>query len=74
MVNLNGQIFVISGGNGRDFLGDVEEFDIQNFVWKKIDAGIIFPRTDFSVVVVPASSVGCEDESGGIADLIDPRK
>ena len=74
MVNLGGRIFVISGGDGRNFLGDVEEFDIQNFVWKKTDAGVMFPRTDFSVVVVPAPLVGCEEENDGLAGLIDPRK
>ena len=73
MINLGGRIFVIGGGDGRNYSGDVEEFDVENFVWKKVDVGIIFPRSDFSVVAVPVTSVGCQDDEGFV-DIIDPRK
>jgi len=73
MVNLGGRIFVIGGGDGRNYVKDVEEFDVQTFSWKKADNGVLFPRSDFSVVTVPASSVGCEND-GGLGDVIDPRK
>ena len=73
MIILGGRIFVIGGGDGRNYSGDVEEFDVETFVWKKVDIGIIFPRSDFSVVAVPVTSVGCQDD-GGFLDIIDPRK
>ena len=73
MVNLGGRLFVIGGGDGRNYAKDVEEFDVQNLVWNKVDTGILFPRSDFSVVAVPVTSVGCEDEDGFV-DIIDPRK
>jgi len=73
MVNLGGRLFVIGGGDGRNYLKDVEEFDVQNLLWKKVDTGILFPRSDFSVVAVPVTTVGCEDDDGFV-DIIDPRK
>ena len=73
MINLGGRIFVIGGGDGRNYSGDVEEYDVENFVWKKVDVGIIFPRSDFSVVAIPVTFVGCQDDEGFV-DIIDPRK
>jgi len=73
MVNLGGRIFVLGGGDGRNYVKDVEEFDVKTFSWRKTDNGILFPRSDFSVVTVPVSSVGCEGD-GGLGDIIDPRK
>ena len=50
MINLGGRIFVLGGGDGRNYVKDVEEFDVKTFSWRKTDNGILFPRSDFSVV------------------------
>ena len=67
MVSLGGRIYVLGGGNGRDYVKEVEELDMDEFTWKMVDNGLIFPRSDFSVVKVPLSAV-CKD-----SDFIDPR-
>ena len=43
MVNLAGRVFVVGGGDGRNYLKEVEEFNTQTFAWKKADEGILFP-------------------------------
>ena len=32
MVNLGGRIFVLGGGDGMNYVKDVEEFDVQTFI------------------------------------------
>ena len=69
LVNLNGRIFVIGGGEGRGYVEDVYELDLIKWTWVGTSQGILYPRSDFSVVVVDEEYLGCED----LVDVINPK-
>jgi len=73
MISLNGKIFMIGGGDGRDYIKSIEELDTKTFVWKPVNGNLMFPRSDFSVVTIPQSQLGC-DEDDELNNLLDPRK
>ena len=56
MVNVEGDTFLLGGGDGHKFLDTVYKFDFDDLSWTPTKTGLQYPRTDFSVVVVPA---GC---------------
>lgn len=75
MVSMGGRVFLLGGGDGRNYLKEVEELDVTKWTWSRLPSksNIIFPRSDFSSLVVLASSFDCGAEEGFV-ELIDPRK
>jgi len=75
MVSMGGRVFLLGGGDGRNYLREVEELDVAQWTWNRLPShsNILFPRSDFSSLVVPASSFGCEADEGFL-DLINPRQ
>merc|ERR1712059_44085 len=61
MVSMGGRVFLLGGGDGRNYLKEVEELDVTKWIWSRLPSklNIIFPRSDFSSLVVPASSFDC---------------
>lgn len=56
MVNVEGDTFLLGGGDGHKFVDSVYKFDFDKLSWIPTETVLQFPRTDFSVVVVPG---GC---------------
>ena len=62
MVNLNERIFILGGGDGRNYIEEVYEFDLETAEWRQTTEGLLYPRSDFSVVVVDEEYLGCQDD------------
>lgn len=73
LVNLSDRIFLLGGGDGKNYVEDVYEFNLQTTEWLRTTEGLLYPRSDFSVVVVDEEYFGCEDEDEDIYDIIDPK-
>jgi len=74
IVSMDERIFLLGGGDGRNYLKQVLELDVDNWTWTVLpsELDLLFPRSDFSALVMPTQQFGCEaDES--FEDLIDPR-
>ena len=56
LVNMDGETYVLGGGDGRNFVKQVYRLDFSDLSWRQTPVGLMYPRTDFSVVVIPA---GC---------------
>ena len=49
---------MLGGGDGRRFVREVLRFSFSSQAWVRVagaGAGLIFPRADFSVTLLPAS-------------------
>ena len=71
LVNLNERIFVLGGGDGRNYIEDVYEFDLTTTEWLQTTEGLLYPRSDFSVVVVDEEYFNCQDDD--LHHFIDPK-
>ena len=74
LVNLNGRIFLLGGGDGTNYIREVYEFDLTTAQWLPTTAGLLYPRSDFSVVVVEDEYLGCQDDDDDdVNDFINPK-
>lgn len=72
LVNLSGRLFLLGGGDGRNYMTTVEELDVVKWTWRIEDSSLIYPRSDFSSLLVPRELFNCQEDD--ISDVIDPRK
>ena len=73
IVNLNERIFVLGGGEGRQYLEQVYELDMasRELSWVETSTGLMYPRSDFSVVVISQEYLVCQDDD--FVDIVDPK-
>ena len=60
LVNVDGQTYILGGGDGRNFVKQVYQLDFSDLAWRETQVGLIYPRTDFSVVIIPAGCSSAE--------------
>ena len=53
LVNMDGETYILGGGDGINFVKQVYILDFSDLTWRQTRAGLMYPRTDFSVVVIP---------------------
>merc|ERR1711915_557029 len=56
LVGMDGRYFLLGGGDGHNYIKQVLELDVERWTWTQLpeEINLMFPRTDFSALVVPA--------------------
>ena len=61
MANMDGDTFIIGGGDGRDFVSEVLRFNFASLSWELVGPRLMYPRSDFGVVVLQSGCVNVEE-------------
>lgn len=61
MANMDGDTFIIGGGDGRDFVSEVHRFNFASLSWELVGPRLMYPRSDFGVVVLQSGCVNVEE-------------
>ena len=52
MANVDGDTYLLGGGDGHNFVPTVLKFDFSDLSWRETGQNLQYPRVDFSIVVL----------------------